>query len=177
MRQRRQPYFDHTRIQWQSGDTTAHPPRLRCSIGYKDPANPKEEHSLYYHIGHCLGPCNNSISEEEYAQVIRDVILFLEGRQEKLLKELQHRWKQLPRSCYLKKQPGPRPDTGSPADHRTAEDNLDCNGRPDVVAIVTDNGNAVAQMFFIRNGKLIGQSNLCSKEHLVTICPKVFRSS
>ena len=39
---------------------------------------------LEYHIHHCLGPCIGVISKEEYAGVIKRVILFLEGKQEKV---------------------------------------------------------------------------------------------
>ncbi|HOM71876.1 MAG TPA: excinuclease ABC subunit UvrC, partial [Armatimonadota bacterium] len=128
--------------------------------GYKDPSQSKGRACLYYHIGQCLGPCNNSISEEEYAQVIRDVILFLEGRQEKLLKELQHQMEAASEKLLFEKAARLRDQIQ--AVQRIIERQKIISTAmvdQDVVAIVTDNGNAVAQMFFIRNGKLIGQEH------------------
>ena len=128
--------------------------------GYKDTSQSKGRACLYYHIGQCLGPCNNSISEEEYAQVIRDVILFLEGRQEKLLKELQHQMEAASEKLLFEKAARLRDQIQ--AVQRIIERQKIISTAmvdQDVVAIVTDNGNAVAQMFFIRNGKLIGQEH------------------
>ncbi|HPP73523.1 MAG TPA: excinuclease ABC subunit UvrC [Armatimonadota bacterium] len=128
--------------------------------GYKDPSQSKGRACLYYHIGQCLGPCNNSISEEEYAQVIRDVILFLEGRQEKLLKELQHQMEAASEKLLFEKAARLRDQIQ--AVQRIIERQKIISTAmvdQDVVAIVTDNGNAVAQMCFIRNGKLIGQEH------------------
>jgi len=38
---------------------------------------------LEYHIGHCLGPCISAVSREEYAGVIRQVILFLRANRKR----------------------------------------------------------------------------------------------
>ena len=44
---------------------------------------------LEYHLGRCLAPCISAVSRREYADVIREVILFLEGKQEKIVRGLQ----------------------------------------------------------------------------------------
>ncbi|MFC1984371.1 excinuclease ABC subunit UvrC, partial [Chloroflexota bacterium] len=44
---------------------------------------------LEYHIHHCLAPCIGAVSKEEYAEVIKQVTLFLEGKQEMVVQELQ----------------------------------------------------------------------------------------
>ena len=41
---------------------------------------------LYYDIGQCAGACQNKISKEEYAQIIKNVSLFLSGKRKELLK-------------------------------------------------------------------------------------------
>lgn len=43
---------------------------------------------LSYHIGQCAGPCIKKIGEKEYKEIIRQLILFLEGKKTRLLKEL-----------------------------------------------------------------------------------------
>lgn len=128
--------------------------------GYADPAQSKGRACLYYHIGQCLGACIGAISEKEYAQVIRDVILFLEGRQEKLLKELQSQMDAASDKMLYEKAARLR-DQVQAVERIIERQKVISNARTDqdVVAIVTDNGNAVAQMFFIRGGKLIGQEH------------------
>jgi len=48
---------------------------------------PKEA-CLSYHIGQCMGPCVGEISEKGYAEIVRQMVLFLEGKKTTLLKEL-----------------------------------------------------------------------------------------
>ncbi|MDY6863507.1 MAG: excinuclease ABC subunit UvrC [Thermodesulfobacteriota bacterium] len=44
---------------------------------------------LNFQIGNCLGPCCNKVKEEEYQNIVKDVKLFLEGKDKELLKRLK----------------------------------------------------------------------------------------
>ena len=133
---------------------------FRVPCGYKDPAQSKGRACLYCHIGQCLGPCTGAISAEEYAGVIQDVMLFLEGRQEKLLKVLQSQMEDSAERLLFEKaarlrdqvQAVQRVIERQKVVSRTLVDQ-------DAVALVADDGNACAQMLFIRGGKLIGQEH------------------
>ena len=52
---------------------------------------------LSYHIGQCLGPCVKKIDEKEYREIIRQLILFLEGKKTRLLRELAQEMEELSR--------------------------------------------------------------------------------
>jgi len=133
---------------------------FRVPCGYKDPTQSKGRACLYYHIGQCLGPCTGAISAEEYGGVIQDVMLFLEGRQEKLLKTLQSQMDDAAERLLFEKaarlrdqvQAVQRVIERQKVVSRTLVDQ-------DAVALVADDGNACAQMLFIRGGKLIGQEH------------------
>jgi excinuclease ABC subunit C len=43
---------------------------------------------LYYHIGRCAGPCIGAVDQAAYAQIIDNVVMFLEGRGEELLPQM-----------------------------------------------------------------------------------------
>lgn len=43
---------------------------------------------LAYHIGQCMGPCVNKVDEESYSAIVRQLILFLEGKKTILIQEL-----------------------------------------------------------------------------------------
>ena len=53
----------------------------------------KERPCLNFFIGKCAGPCKGDVSKEEYRKIIADICLFLEGRYEGLVKELERRMK------------------------------------------------------------------------------------
>ncbi len=46
---------------------------------------------LEYHIKNCLGPCIGAVTREEYAAVIRQIILFLEGKQDDVIRDLKRK--------------------------------------------------------------------------------------
>jgi len=46
---------------------------------------------LSYHIGQCLGPCVGKVGKRAYQEVVRQLILFLEGKKTRLLKELSQK--------------------------------------------------------------------------------------
>lgn len=46
---------------------------------------------IYYDIGKCSGVCQKKVSPEEYAKIVKQVELFLSGKQEELLQELKNR--------------------------------------------------------------------------------------
>jgi excinuclease ABC subunit C len=53
---------------------------------------PKEV-CLAYHIGQCLGPCIGKVDEKSYNEIVKELILFLEGRKTRLVQELTAKMK------------------------------------------------------------------------------------
>lgn len=113
---------------------------------------------LYYHMGRCLAPCAGLASREEHASEIRNVMLFLEGRSQALMKNLAE---QMDRASE-------RLDFERAASLRDTMANLESvlerqkvvatdDKNQDVIAIVKDDRGAAVQMFYVRGGKLIGQ--------------------
>jgi excinuclease ABC subunit C len=132
---------------------------FRIPCGFKE-GQSKGRACLYYHINQCTGVCKGEISEKEYAAVVKDVILFLEGRQEKLLKELQAEMADASERLLFEKAGRLRDEIG--AVQKLIERQRVVSSAQtdqDVVAIVTEHDTACAQMFFIRGGKLIGQES------------------
>jgi excinuclease ABC subunit C len=52
-----------------------------------------DESCLAYHIGQCLGPCVKKIDEKSYGEIVKQLILFLEGKKTKLIRELTDKMK------------------------------------------------------------------------------------
>jgi len=115
---------------------------------------------LEYHIHHCLGPCIGAVSKEEYAGVIKQVILFLEGKQEIVVQELQSKMEKAAEALDFEKAVLLRDQIQ--AIDRVIEGQriaTTVSGEQDVIAFASDKDQAYVQVFFIRGGKLIGRES------------------
>ena len=115
---------------------------------------------LEYHINHCLGPCIGAVSREEYAEVIKEVILFLEGKQEKVVKELEARMNKAAEALEFEKAALLR-DQIQAVDRVIEGQKIATavRGEQDVIAFAQDKDQAYAQVFLVRSGKLIGRES------------------
>jgi excinuclease ABC subunit C len=115
---------------------------------------------LEYHMGRCLGPCLGVANPEEYAGVIKQVILFLEGKQERIVRELQDRMNQAAEAQQFEKAALYRDQIQ--AIEKVVEGQriaAAVRGEQDVIAFAQDRDQAYVQVFFIRNNKLTGRES------------------
>jgi excinuclease ABC subunit C len=115
---------------------------------------------LDYHINRCLGPCIGAVSRQEYAEVIKQVILFLEGKQEVIVRELEGKMKEASENLDFEKAARLRDQIQ--AVNRVVEGQriaTTVKGEQDVIAFAQDNNQAYVQVFFIRSGKMIGRES------------------
>jgi len=113
---------------------------------------------LEYHIHRCLGPCIGAVSKEDYDEVIRQVILFLEGKQELVLRELKHKMKNASQQLQFEK--AALLHDQIQAIERVIEGQriaITVKGEQDVIALAQTKDLAYVEIFFIRNNKLIGR--------------------
>jgi excinuclease ABC subunit C len=115
---------------------------------------------LEYDIGHCLAPCIGKSSRAEYAEVIKQLILFLEGKQERVVRQLENRMNQAAEKMDFEKAARIRDQIQAVEavveGQRIA---TKTRGEQDVIAFVSDRDQAYVQVFFIRNSKLIGRES------------------
>jgi excinuclease ABC subunit C len=116
---------------------------------------------LNYHIHRCLGPCTGAVSKTEYAQVIKQVMLFLEGKQETVIKELKRKMLKASQQQQYEKAALIRDQIMAINDVMEGQKiSLSVKGEQDVIAFATANDLAYVEIFFIRNNKLTGHDNL-----------------
>jgi excinuclease ABC subunit C len=115
---------------------------------------------LDYYIRRCLGPCIGAVGKQEYHDVINQVILFLQGKQELILRELNTNMKasaqqfQFERAALLRDQIKAIEEVIE--GQRIA---IKLQGDKDVVGLAQDEEQAYVQLLSIRNSKLIGQDH------------------
>lgn len=113
---------------------------------------------LWYHIGKCPAPCTGAISRQEYARMIKQIVQFLQGKQEKVVKQLENRMNQASDAMEFEKAVQFRDQIQSI--QRVIEGQKIATivrGEQDVIAFTTDKDEAYVQVFFIRNSKIIGR--------------------
>jgi excinuclease ABC subunit C len=113
---------------------------------------------LYYHIGRCAGPCIGAISKEEYRALIRRIFLFLEGKAEKIVADLQAQMTSAAEALDFERAAALR-DQIRAIEWVTKQQKiaLAVGKDEDVIALARENDDTCVQVFFIRQGKLIGR--------------------
>ena len=120
----------------------------------------KERPCLYYQIHQCEAPCQGYISKEEYHKKVEQLISFLNGNHKEILKELEQ--KMLSASEELRFEDAAQYRDLIESVKKIAERQkiTDQHGEDkDVIAVAQENDDVVAQVFFIRGGKMIGRDH------------------
>ena len=115
---------------------------------------------LDYHLHRCPGPCIGAVSQPEYTAVIRQVILFLEGKQERIIKGLESQMKRAATALDFEKAAALRDQIqaiGQVIEGQKIATTV--RGEQDVIAFASDKDQAYVLVFFIRGGKLIGRES------------------
>ena len=120
----------------------------------------KDRPCLNYHIKQCAAPCQGYISREEYGKNVGKALDFLNGNYGPLLKELEEKMKAASASMEFEKAIEYRELLNSVRQiaqkqkitHSDMEDK-------DIIALASEGEDAVVQVFFIRDGRLIGRDH------------------
>lgn len=122
----------------------------------------KERPCLNYHIHQCPAPCQGYISKEEYGESVKKALHFLNGNYAPILKELEEKMQQAAEEMEFEKAIEYRELLGSVKKiaQKQKITNSDMENK-DVIAMAKDREDAVVQVFFIRDGRLIGRDHFC----------------
>lgn len=120
----------------------------------------KERPCLNYHIHQCNAPCQGYISQEEYGKAIEEVIQFLSGNYDLILKRLQNDMEAAAEALEFEKAIEYREFLSSVQKIAQKQKITDTAGEDrDILAVATEGEDAVVQVFFIRGGRLIGRDH------------------
>ncbi len=126
-----------------------------CSKNLKHPLS---RPCLEYDLLNCSAPCVGLVSKEEYTEIIKQLILFLEGKQEAIIKRLKVEMKQASNKLDYEKAAKLRDRIQAVQEvikwQRMASIT---KGEQDAIAFVRDRDQVYVQIFFTRCGKLIGR--------------------
>ena len=113
---------------------------------------------LYHDIKLCAAPCIGAISQQDYRQMIADLMDFLNGRTEPIVARLRQEMLQASDALRFERAAALRDQIAAiekivEKQKIISQKHLDS----DVIALAREEGEACVQVFFIRSGKLIGR--------------------
>ena len=124
----------------------------------------KERPCLNYHIHQCYAPCQGYISREEYRKSIDEVVRFLNGNYDPILKELEEKMLDASENLEFEKAIEYRELLASVQKIAQKQKITDTAGDDrDIIAMASEGEYAVVQVFFIRGGRLIGRDHFYLK--------------
>lgn len=116
---------------------------------------------LNYHIKKCIGPCTGMVSKKEYMNMIDEILLFLSGKEDKLVGVLEEKMKAASMVLDFEEAASYRDKISSLKDvmEKQKISNVQNDSDQDVIAMANFDQEACVQVFFIRNGKVSGREN------------------
>lgn len=115
---------------------------------------------LNAHIKRCYAPCVGQISREKYGEIVREVVLFMEGKQEDLLDRLHERMEKCAEALDFEKAAGIRDQIQAVEGVLEKQKIVSVNGEnQDVIAMARGVNEVCFQVFYVRRGKIMGREH------------------
>ena len=124
----------------------------------------KDRPCLYYHLKQCKAPCQGWISQEDYKNQVASALDFLNGNTRKVVKDLEEKMLSASEDLRFEEAAEYRDLLQSIERIKERQKITDQHGDDkDIIAIAQDEEDAVAQVFFVRDGKIIGRDHFYLK--------------
>lgn len=120
----------------------------------------KDRPCLYYHIHQCDAPCQGYISQVDYQKSVKQAVGFLNGQYEPVMKYLEEKMRTASETMEFEKAIEYRDllDSVRKVAQKQKITSQSMEDR-DIIAMAKDERDAVVQVFFVRDGKLIGREH------------------
>ncbi len=122
---------------------------------------------LQYHIKRCLAPCAGMVQAADYREMIKSVMLFLEGRSDAVLKTLRQRMEAAAENLEFEAAAKLRDQLAAVERIVEKQNIVTGSGDHDAVGMARSAAGTCVQVFFVRSGKLVGRDHflLSGSEH------------
>ncbi|MCI6692074.1 MAG: excinuclease ABC subunit UvrC [Clostridium sp.] len=138
-------------------------PIRTCKLLIKENGD-KVRPCLNYHIKKCIAPCAGYLKKEEYAEMINDIMDILNGRDKTIVNSLKHKMEEASKNLEFE-------EAAKFRDKILAIDSIvekqkifkTMEGDEDFINIYQDEIDSCIQVFFSRDGKIIGREHFIFK--------------
>ena len=136
-------------------------PIRTCNIDIERAIKTNMRPCLNLHIKRCVGPCTGNVTKEEYNKMIEEIILFLSGKEEKLIDILKEKMNKCAMDFNFEEAAIYR-DKIKSLEEMMEKQKIDTSTsdlNQDVIAMARAHDEACVQVFFVRNGKIVGREH------------------
>ena len=136
-------------------------PIRTCNIDIERAIKTNMRPCLNLHIKRCVGPCTGNVTKEEYNKMIEEIIIFLSGKEEKLIEILKEKMNKCAMDFNFEEAAIYRDKIKSLEDMMEKQkiDTSTSDLNQDVIAMARAHDEACVQVFFVRNGKIVGREH------------------
>ena len=136
-------------------------PIRTCNIDIERAIKTNMRPCLNLHIKRCVGPYTGNVTKEEYNKMIEEIILFLSGKEEKLIDILKEKMNKCAMDFNFEEAAIYRDKIKSLEDMMEKQkiDTSTSDLNQDVIAMARAHDEACVQVFFVRNGKIVGREH------------------
>lgn len=136
--------------------------RMSIDAGPREDAEDKSRSRkcLYYHMGQCQAPCDGLVDKDEYDKNISKVLDFLGGDHRQVIGDLQAKMKEASDEMEYERA-GKYRDLIESVRKVSEKQKITDIGKDnrDVIAMARDDASVIIQMFYVRDGKIIGRGH------------------
>ena len=136
-------------------------PIRTCNIDIERAIKNNMRPCLNLHIKRCVGPCTGNVSKEEYNKMIEEILLFLSGKEEKLIEILKEKMNKCSMEFNFEEAAIYR-DKIMNLQEMMQKQKIDISTddiNQDIIAMAYNDEEACVQSFFIRHGKIVGREH------------------
>lgn len=153
-------------------------PLRTCNLNLENVEEKKYRPCLNYYIGKCLGPCIGNVKDQDYNVMVEEVLSFLSSSDNKLIDKLHEKMMDYSRNL----------DYENAADIRDRIKNLEylkerqlisdpeARDDKDIIALAKGIDEVLIQIFFFRNGKIIGREHYMIRDYYNDSYEEIFSS-
>ncbi|SHH16552.1 excinuclease ABC subunit UvrC [Tepidibacter thalassicus] len=136
-------------------------PIRTCSLDIQRVIARKQRPCLSFYINKCVGPCTGNVDKNEYKIMIDEIIMILSGKIENLKNELQEKMNEASECLEFEKAAKYRDKIMSIEKMIENQKIVSTSNTSDqdVIAMAKSNNEACVQVFFVRNGKIVGREH------------------
>ncbi|MGO1712943.1 MAG: excinuclease ABC subunit UvrC, partial [Senegalia sp. (in: firmicutes)] len=136
-------------------------PIRTCKLKLEEGKKVRQRPCLNYYIGKCNGPCMGNVPHEKYMEMIEEIIMFLNGREDKLIDIIKEKMSITSKNMDFESAARYRDQLLS-LEHILEKQKIVSTTftiDQDIIGIARGVLDAIVQIFFIRNGKLMGREH------------------
>lgn len=153
-------------------------PLRTCNLNLENVEEKNYRPCLNYYIGKCMGPCIGNVKDEDYNVMVDEVLSFLSSSNDKLTQKLKDKMMDYSRNL----------DYENAADIRDRINNLEylkerqlisdpeARDDKDIIALAKGIDEVLIQIFFFRNGKIIGREHYMIRDYYNDSYEEIFSS-